>query len=101
MPTLFDELPEAQLIQACAGGNRNAWNFLGQVSPGERRYIHQELLKDWPADRPTRLSDANKRQLHHRAVRRLRRLLDVPPHGPAGEARRLVSCGTGNNRDES
>jgi hypothetical protein len=183
MPTLFDELPESQLIQACAGGNRDAWtcmieryqpgleaflhwllhrleieddnvvaaiisnvwseqlenkrfatydagrgtlrkylcglahkhvlrwrrrrasitrreheamrrkpemladregflsimltDFLAQVSPGESLYIRQELLKDWPADSTRLLSEANKRQLHHRAVRRLCRFLGV------------------------
>jgi hypothetical protein len=67
-------------------------DFLKQVSPGERLYIHQELLKDWPTDGTAPLSDANKRQLHHRAVRRLCRLLGV---------RRLVSCRRTRDFDKS
>jgi hypothetical protein len=46
-------------------------DFLEQASPGESAYIHQELLRDWPPSEANPLSDVNKRQLHHRAARRL------------------------------
>jgi hypothetical protein len=52
-------------------------DFLDQASPGERAYIHQELLKDWPPSESNPLSHVNKRQLHHRAARRLCELLGV------------------------
>jgi hypothetical protein len=52
-------------------------DFLDEASPGESAYIHQELLKDWPPSEANTLSDVNKRQLHHRAVRRLCGLLGI------------------------
>jgi hypothetical protein len=59
-------------------------DFLAQASPRERAYIHRELLKDWPANGKP-LSAVNKRQLQHRAERRLCKLLGL-------RARRLVRC---------
>jgi hypothetical protein len=52
-------------------------DLLDQASPGEREYIHQELLKDCPTNDAKPLSDANKRQLRHRAERRLCYLLGM------------------------
>jgi hypothetical protein len=52
-------------------------DLLDQASPGERDYMHQELLKDRPGSQATPLSDVNKRQLHHRAVRRLCKFLGI------------------------
>jgi hypothetical protein len=59
-------------------------DFIGQASPGERAYIHQELIGDWPASEAKALSNANKRQLHHRAVRRLCQLLGIRDKSSVG-----------------
>ena len=52
-------------------------DYLDQASPGERAYFHQELLKDLPPSETNPLSHVNKRQLRHRAARRLCELLGI------------------------
>jgi hypothetical protein len=61
-------------------------DFLDQASPRELAYIRQELLRDWPARQVKPFSDANKRQLHHRAERRLRRLLGIHANRATGRS---------------
>jgi hypothetical protein len=60
-------------------------DLLDQASPGERDYMHQELLKDCTRNDTKPLSDANKRQLRHRAERRLCYLLGVCDRSAGGQ----------------